>query len=110
MRKWVSMKFKKFVDWLVDQESWKGLAALVYLFICLFDFIVVPIWIGVTRPSALELLMLSPDIDTTILTQALQITYQQHQPFTLQGGAMFHLAFGAILTGSIIKGKLEPTK
>lgn len=106
----MSMKFKAFVDWLVDQESWKGLAALVYLTICLFDFIVVPIWIGVTRPSAIEILSLAKDLDSSTISQALEITYRQHQPFTLQGGAMFHLAFGAILTGSIIKGKLEPKK
>jgi hypothetical protein len=31
----------------------------------------------------------------------------QHQPFTLMGGGLFHLAFGAILTGSAFaeKGK-----
>jgi hypothetical protein len=26
----------------------------------------------------------------------------QHNPFTLMGGGLFHLAFGAILTGSAI--------
>ena len=26
----------------------------------------------------------------------------QHSPFTLMGGGLFHLAFGAILTGSAI--------
>jgi hypothetical protein len=26
----------------------------------------------------------------------------QHDPFTLMGGGLFHLAFGAILTGSAV--------
>ena len=26
----------------------------------------------------------------------------QHNPFTLMGGGLFHLAFGAILTGSAV--------
>jgi len=29
----------------------------------------------------------------------------QHNPFTLKGGGLFHLAFGAILTGSAFSGK-----
>ena len=29
----------------------------------------------------------------------------QHKPFTLMGGGLFHLAFGAILTGSAFANK-----
>jgi|TARA_B110000211_G_scaffold5921_1_gene6567 hypothetical protein len=29
----------------------------------------------------------------------------QHEPFTLLGGGLFHLAFGAILTGSSLANK-----
>ena len=29
----------------------------------------------------------------------------QHEPFTLLGGGLFHLAFGAILTGSSLASK-----
>jgi len=29
----------------------------------------------------------------------------QHEPFTLKGGGLFHLAFGALLTGSVFGGK-----
>ena len=29
----------------------------------------------------------------------------QHNPFTLMGGGLFHLAFGAILTGSAFASK-----
>jgi len=38
-------------------------------------------------------------------------TYQ-HEPFTLKGAGMFHLAFGALLTGSAIAGRkiLTPEK
>ena len=29
----------------------------------------------------------------------------QHNPFTLMGGGLFHLAFGALLTGSVFGQK-----
>jgi hypothetical protein len=29
----------------------------------------------------------------------------QHEPFTLKGGGLFHLAFGALLTGSTLGNK-----
>jgi len=33
------------------------------------------------------------------------LTYQ-HEPFTLKGGGLFHLSFGALLTGSAVaRGK-----
>ena len=31
----------------------------------------------------------------------------QHEPFTLKGGGLFHLSFGAILTGSSVIGKKD---
>jgi hypothetical protein len=32
------------------------------------------------------------------------LTYQ-HEPFTLKGGGLFHLSFGALLTGSAVSRK-----
>ena len=68
--------------------------AVVYAVICLFDFVVVPAWIGIMRPGIEVLQSVDPQI--------LEIVYTQHMPFTLQGGGLFHLAFGALLTGSAI--------
>jgi len=54
-----------------------------------------------------------PDISSfmVIINEADEIMVQlelmkkltaQHSPFTLMGGGLFHLAFGAILTGSAV--------
>ena len=85
---------KNFFVWCQHSEGWKTVLALVYAFICLFDFVVVPAWIGITRPSI--------EVLSSLDTETLNIIYNQHSPFTLQGGGLFHLAFGALLTGSAI--------
>ena len=40
--------------------------------------------------------------DPLIRQQVMTKLVGQHSPFTLMGGGLFHLAFGAILTGSAI--------
>lgn len=83
------------------------MAGITYLLICLFDFVVVPSWIGVTRADVLsgfEMMKLS-GLDVTIQMELIKSLTYQHDPFTLKGGGLFHLAFGALLTGSAIAGK-----
>jgi hypothetical protein len=64
-------------DWM--NQRWRASAAWVYLVICLFDFIIAPmLW------SALQ------------LTSKGQVSLMW-QPLTLQGGGLFHMAFGAIV-------------
>tara|TARA_R110000787_G_scaffold277233_1_gene386477 strand:- start:116 stop:277 length:162 start_codon:yes stop_codon:yes gene_type:complete len=38
--------------------------------------------------------------DPAIRAELMKKLTGQHSPFTLMGGGLFHLAFGAILTGS----------
>jgi hypothetical protein len=46
--------------------------------------------------------------DPGIQTQILQVMAKEYSPFTLQGAGLFHLAFGALLTGSALsKSKAE---
>lgn len=90
----INIYMKNFFVWCQHDEGWKTVLALVYAFICLFDFVIVPAWIGITRPPLEVLSALGPE--------TLSIVYNQHNPFTLQGGGLFHLAFGALLTGSAI--------
>lgn len=85
-------------------EGWKTIMAVVYAVICIFDFVIVPSWIGITRADVLtgfemmQLTVLDPQVQIKLIDA---LTFQ-HQPFTLQGGGLFHLAFGALLTGSAI--------
>lgn len=88
-------------------KDWKYLMAGVYAAICIFDFIVVPIWIGLSR-TQIELGLdpqLLVDLDPAVQIQMIKAMTFQHEPFTLKGAGLFHVAFGALLTGSAITGK-----
>ena len=86
-----------------ETETWQKVSAYVYLAICVFDFIVVPAWIGITRSvderyTAETLAKLEPAVQIQLIERATR----QHEPFTLQGAGLFHLSFGALLTGSTV--------
>lgn len=95
---------KRFFIWLSKDEGWKSLMAFVYALICVFDFVIVPTWIGLARVDIIDQLNMQQmlELDPTVQVQIVQAVSYQHEPFTLQGGGMFHLAFGALLTGSAI--------
>ena len=59
-------------------SSWRPLAAYMYLFICLFDFVLAPIGMPFVY----------------MLTHAAFVAWV---PLTTSGGSIFHLSFGAIL-------------
>lgn len=98
-----------FWDWMSEREGWKAFSGTAYLTICIFDFIIVPSWIGLTRPEIpIEQLI---ELETTVQIKVIEAYTYQHEPFTLKGGGLFHLAFGALLTGSAIVGrKTIPTE
>ena len=80
---------------------WRWSALSVYLVICLYDFMVVPIWYGLNRPDLATFIeILNTVKDPLIQLELMKKMTGQHSPFTLMGGGIFHLAFGAILTGS----------
>ena len=80
---------------------WRWTALSVYLVICLYDFMVVPIWYGLNRPDLATFIeILNTVKDPLIQLEMMKKLTGQHSPFTLMGGGIFHLAFGAILTGS----------
>jgi hypothetical protein len=62
---------------------------------------VVPIWYGLNRPDLATFIeILNTVEDPLIQLELMKKMTGQHNPFTLMGGGIFHLAFGAILTGS----------
>lgn len=94
----------RFFLWMQRDEGWKTVLAAVYAIICVFDFVIVPSWIGVTRSNVLvgfEMMKLTT-LEVPVQLEIIKSMTFQHQPFTLQGGGLFHLAFGALLTGSAI--------
>tara|TARA_B100000809_G_scaffold247881_1_gene277392 strand:+ start:650 stop:940 length:291 start_codon:yes stop_codon:yes gene_type:complete len=84
-------------------QRWRWAALSVYLLICFYDFLFVPIWYGLNRPDISELMKIVNETeDTLVRLDLLKTLTAQHNPFTLMGGGLFHLAFGAILTGSAV--------
>jgi len=94
----------RFWNWCSEQQGWRSLAGVVYLIICVFDFIIVPAWIGLNRVDIQEVLTATSSAvsDPSVQTMLINSITQQHTPFTLQAGGLFHLSFGAILTGSAL--------
>lgn len=70
---------------------------------------VVPIWYGVSRAMLLDVDSYMSNLqlieDPMVQMEYMKKLTSQHEPFTLQGGGLFHLAFGALLTGSTLGGK-----
>ena len=89
------------------EAKWRWTALIVYLAICLYDFMLVPVYYGIARMDldlADYMQYLTLIEDPLVQMEYLKKLVSQHEPFTLKGGGLFHLSFGAILTGSAVKG------
>ena len=81
---------------------WAGLS--IYLLICFYDFLFVPIWYGLNRPAiSLFMDIINNTEDTLVQLELMKKLTGQHEPFTLMGGGLFHLTFLSILTVSVWK-------
>lgn len=89
--------------WMTEREGWKIIASLVYFAICLFDFIIYPTWIEMHRPNVADVVANLPvNAGETVQLQYMQVLTTAHDPLTLKGGGLFHLAMGALLTGAAV--------
>tara|TARA_R100001143_G_C3351075_1_gene129561 strand:+ start:1403 stop:1687 length:285 start_codon:yes stop_codon:yes gene_type:complete len=89
-------------------DYWRWTALITYLVICIYDFMVVPIWYGLSRVGLdIDGYMANLQLieDPLVQMEYLKKLVSQHDPFTLKGGGLFHLAFGALLTGSTLGNK-----
>jgi hypothetical protein len=71
---------KKEEDWI--QKKWRPMMAVMYMMVCIFDFILFPIMFTIVQFWE---------------TQAANDAFRQWQPLTLLGGGLFHVAMGAVL-------------
>jgi hypothetical protein len=78
---------------------WRPLSAVTYLSICIFDFIVAPYLIQAQPNDLAEIFRYVLQMPIEQQSEALAIMYAKGQwsSLTLQGGGLFHIAFGAIL-------------
>ena len=89
-----SEQFQKNEGWL--NRTWRPAAAVVYLAICLFDFIIAPSYMGLRATDTAKLVYSIKDLDPEIAIAIIQ-NKTPWSPLTLQGSGLFHVAFGAIL-------------
>lgn len=82
-------------------SSWRHVAAYVYLFICLFDFVAMPVYYESTHKSVGELQLITAvkPLDPIAQVEVIKTlnTHQRWEPLTLGENGLFHVAFGAIL-------------
>lgn len=80
--------------WL--QTHWRPLAAMVYLLICIFDFVIAPVIAGINDlpPTVIAEAVKGVDPQVGVV---LATARPQWQPLTMQGSGLFHISFGAIL-------------
>jgi len=79
------------------QANWRPVAAFVYFFICMMDFMVMPfltfLWHEPLSHILTQINGFSPDIQKEILAK----TTIFWSPITIAGAGIIHMAFGAIL-------------
>jgi hypothetical protein len=84
------------------KKFWRPLAAYIYLLICIFDFVGMPIYVSIANRQinfeVFEEIRKFEDVSVqTAIINKLNVGKDAWTPLTLQGGGLFHLSFGAIL-------------
>ena len=84
------------------KKYWRPIAAYVYLFICIFDFAGMPIYMQmanerVNTAAFSEVRSFDSEAVQMKALDNLDLGRADWKPLTLEGGGLFHLAFGAIL-------------
>ena len=102
------MPSKKEPTW---KGAWRPAAAFIYLFVCLMDFVVLPMTMVKNSNPAITVDLAMKFKQPAARIQALQTLQSQKQwtPLTTQGNGVFHLAFGAILGAAAFGRSQEKT-
>ncbi|BDR25740.1 hypothetical protein RVBP17_2170 [Pseudomonas phage sp. 30-3] len=86
--------------------NWKPLAALVYLFICVMDFVVMPVLVHQYNKEMLSKISNLSE-QNLVLEKTEVLKLQKWEPLTLQNAGLFHIAFGTIITGAAVFGEIR---
>ena len=85
---------------------WLPLCSFTYIGICLFDFVIMPVYTASINSrlqnTVIEKLENRPQDIATLTQSLITSNVRQWDPLTLRGGGLFHLAFGAILSGGAV--------
>ncbi len=97
--------------WFV--KYWRPAAAWIYLTICVFDFMIMPIYHIRSQGSLDHVWALSMRLRPEDQLQAIvQLTKKTAwDPITLQEGSFFHISFGAILgVAAYTRGRVQEAR
>lgn len=79
-------------------KNWRACAAVAYLIICLFDFIIMPLIVFFAHDSFMamtkEIAGLPPEVQRVALDRILG----PWQPLTLGCNGIFHISFGSLIS------------
>jgi len=93
------------------KRFWRPIAAYVYLTICIFDFLAMPLYVSIANRQVdfdvFEELRKFEDVTVqTAIIDKLDVGKDAWTPLTLEGGGLFHLSFGAIIgVAAFTRGK-----
>ena len=95
------------------KKIWRPLLAITYIAIVLFDFVIMPVVMESinshesNNEKAVELALKFKDPSAQIQALKTFTTDRTWTPLTLMGGGLFHVAFGALLTGAAVTRGME---
>lgn len=95
-------------NWFV--KYWRPSAAWVYLVICVFDFVVMPVYVARTNLKIEEVVKVSAAFDGSEKLGALTLLMKKNtwEPLTVQESGLFHLSFAAILgVAAFTRGRVQ---
>ena len=83
--------------WFV--KYWRPAAAWIYLLICIFDFVLMPLYMAKTNLKIEEVMRISSTFEGNEKLGALTLLMKKNswEPLTVMESGMFHISFGAIL-------------
>ncbi len=84
------------------KRYWRPIAAYIYIAICVFDFVGMPLFMElqndrVNVEAFAEIKQLQGEATQQAAIAAINLGPREWVPLTLEGGGLFHIAFGAIL-------------
>lgn len=77
--------------------KWKNIAAYVYLTICVFDFVIMPMLTFFFHAPPASLISLIGSISPSVQPDLIKDFYGPWQPLTENDGGLFHIIFMTLL-------------
>lgn len=105
----VLREFDKNESWY--KKVWRPASAFIYLTICMVDFAIMPLYMEYSNSNQ-DVVAIINELPEPAQEKATSILFEKRswEPVTLQGGAFFHIAFGALLTGAAVTRGREKEK